>query len=349
MASAYWKKYTLQFQKASGTSRGVLRTKTSWFLIWEQDDFEYPAVGECSIIEGLSPDPMDEIEVKLHEVCHWLNQGQLNRPDLSAFPSIRFGLEMLQEDRKAKGSKRLFPNAFTYGNTGMKINGLIWMNPIDRMKKDVKEKVEQGFDCIKIKIGALDFEQEIAFLEWIRKEFKDEKLELRVDANGAFKPQEALEKLNRLSEFDLHSIEQPIAARQWDEMARLCDSSPVPIALDEELIGINRVGTKEIVLDTINPQYIILKPSLIGGWLSSDEWITVAKQRNIGWWATSALESNVGLNAIAQYTFSKDVDLPQGLGTGSLYTNNLDSPLYIQGQFIRYNTKEHWNFTPLSI
>ncbi len=346
MARASWKKHTLNFRRPSGTSRGVLHQKNSWFLVWKEEGFRYPALGECSIIEGLSPDPLDQMEGKLSEVCRWLNGELPTQPDLTSFPSIAFGLEMLLLDRKRQGNKEIYPSAFSEGKQKIHINGLIWMGEPDFMKAQVRAKVEEGFRCIKLKIGALDFQQELDMLRWIRTEFGAEKLELRVDANGAFSTDHALQKLETLSAFDLHSIEQPIAPKQWEEMALLCEQSPIPIALDEELIGVKRQD-RSTLLDAIQPQYIILKPSLVGGHKASESWINLSEEKGIGWWITSALESNVGLNAIAQYTSTKHVDLPQGLGTGGLYDNNIESPLYIQAEFLHYDPLRSWNLSPL--
>ena len=211
------------------------------------------------------------------------------------------------------------------------------------MHEQIQQKLEQGFSCIKLKIGAIDFDKEIALLQSIRKKYSASEIELRVDANGAFQPQEALQKLQRLSELDLHSIEQPIKQGQFSEMAKLCAKTPLPIALDEELIGVFSVTKKEELLQTIQPQYIILKPSLIGGFKGTQEWIDLAEKQNIGWWITSALESNIGLNAISQFTFMQNSNMPQGLGTGSLYTNNIKSPLMVKGEYITYAPKKTWD------
>lgn len=338
--SLTWKKYTLRFKQPSGTSRGILRTKDSWFLIYQSDKTAPAVIGECSIIDGLSPDPIDNFELKLDEVCQ--SEGLGSNVNLSEYPSISFGLEMI----KSQISKKSNSNKFQQGKDGILINGLIWMGELDFMKEQIKVKVKDGFKCIKIKIGAIDFESELGLLRWIRSEYAEHELELRVDANGAFSPSDAIEKLNRLSQFGLHSIEQPIAPNQWEEMAKLCANTPIPIALDEELIGLDE---NEIVrmMDNIKPQYIILKPSLIGGLEKSDMIIHHAEKKNIGWWLTSALESNIGLHSIAQYAYGKNVSMPQGLGTGGLYINNLDSPLYIQGQFLFMHPENKWNLKPL--
>ncbi len=346
MPQYHWSKYTLQFKRPSGTSRGVLKTKNSWFLIGVDEAFEYPALGECSIIEGLSPDPLNSYEDRLTEVCAWLNGDRAELPDLSAYPSIQFGLEMLQADAAVKGSKRFFEDDFTLGKEQMLINGLVWMGDKVWMRSQIDDLIERGFTCIKMKIGAINFEEELELLKFIRDEYPAD-LELRVDANGAFSADEALVKLQRLSSYRLHSIEQPIAVNQWEAMAELCARSPIPIALDEELIGRNP-SEFGVLLSSIQPQYIILKPSLVGGWDASSRWIDTAEALGIGWWMTSALESNVGLNAIAQFTYQQGVHMPQGLGTGSLYTNNLDSPLYLQGQKIGFNPTTNWNLSPIN-
>ncbi|GAB5539017.1 MAG: o-succinylbenzoate synthase [Salibacteraceae bacterium] len=348
MNSYSWIRHSLQFKRPSGTSRGILTDKPSWFLTYAESDWVYPALGEVSIIPGLSADPIDRIESKLNEVCANLN-AELPT-ETTGFPAITFALEMLEADIKAKGSKVFYPtNDFNTGVAEIKINGLIWMGDPLFMLEQIKEKMEQGFRCLKLKIGAIDFEKELKILASIRQEINAIDLEIRVDANGAFTPGDALEKLKTLSEFDIHSIEQPIAPKQWDEMAALCSTSPLDIALDEELIGLNALEEKRRALDTIRPQYIILKPSLLGGLKACDVWISEAEQRGIKWWLTSALESNIGLNAIAQYAHEKDVSMPQGLGTGSLYTNNIDSPLYIHRQFLMMNPNHIWNLKPLNL
>ena len=346
MTDVFWKKYTLNFKKPSGTSRGVLLEKHSYFFISNQKDFLYPALGECSLIAGLSPDPMDGYEDKLNEVCDWLNEKIEAKPDLSLYPSIAFGLEIFLADLQAKGSKIFYADAFTKGEDAMLINGLVWMGEPLFMMEQVREKIDQGFSCIKMKIGAIDFQEELNILKQIRNQFGNE-LELRVDANGAFSTDEALVKLEALNAFNIHSIEQPIKPNQWETMAKLCQESPIPIALDEELISVIDSDMKIDLLETIQPQYLILKPSLVGGLQASDEWIKLAEERSIAWWMTSALESNIGLNSITQFTYSKNVSLPQGLGTGSLYLNNFDSPLYIQSEMIKFEPTNTWNLNTL--
>lgn len=343
MMTASYKKHILEFKRPGGTSRGVLTQKETFYLILQKNG--KIGIGECGILRGLSVDDRPDYEEKLKETCEFIHLGEkelLNR--LIEFPSIQFGLETAFKSLESKTPFELFPSRFTEGAASISINGLVWMGDKTFMKKQISEKLNEGFQCIKMKIGAIDFETEIELLKSIRKEFSASDITLRVDANGAFEPKEALEKLNILSELELHSIEQPIKQNQWEKMADLCLKTPIPIALDEELIGIFTEKEKIDLLDTIKPQYIILKPSLVGGFYGSDQWISLAEERKIGWWMTSALESNVGLNAIAQYTFTKHNSLPQGLGTGSLYTNNIDSPLEVDQGALHYNPEKTWNY-----
>ncbi|MAD97243.1 MAG: o-succinylbenzoate synthase [Flavobacteriaceae bacterium] len=340
---AFYKRYVLHFKSPSGTSRGILKTKETWFIILEENG--KLGIGETGLFRGLSYDDVPNYEEKLQWVCENIHLGLNALLDQTrAFPSIQFGLEQAFLSFQNESPFTFFPSKFSEGKDAISINGLIWMGTADFMKKQIAEKLEAGFDCIKMKIGAIDFEAELQLLKSIRDEFGKEEIELRVDANGAFHPDNALEKLKRLSDFDLHSIEQPIKQGQYEQMARLCATTPLPIALDEELIGVLSSEEKVKVLQDIQPQYIILKPSLIGGFAGSREWINLAEQFNCGWWITSALESNVGLNAIGQFTYLQNSNLPQGLGTGSLFTNNLDSPLTVsQGKLSLANDKK-WNF-----
>ncbi|HYW94972.1 MAG TPA: o-succinylbenzoate synthase [Bacteroidales bacterium] len=337
-------KHTLQFKQPGGTSRGVLNEKPSWFLLIS--DGMHTGIGEISIIPGLSQDDHTRIEAVLKEVCRMITKD-LRIPDdfLLPFPAVRFGLETARLDLQRQGSKELFSSAFTRGEKPIRINGLIWMGEQSYMQQQIREKIEQGYHCIKLKIGNLDFEQEISLLKGIRQEFPASDMELRVDANGAFASAEAPEKLERLATLDIHSIEQPIRQGQPQEMAALCATSPLPIALDEELIGIAGHTDKQQLLETIRPQYIILKPSLTGGLAASEEWIRVADSLGIDWWITSALEANIGLNAIAQWTWSLNKPVTHGLGTGMLYTNNIPSPLTIQNAALYYDTEKDWDLS----
>jgi len=344
MINASYKKYILQFKQASGTSRGILKTKETWFLILKSQGKQ--GIGECGLFRGLSGDDRPDYEEKLKWVCNHINKPlEFLLSELIEFPSIQFGLEIALKSIESQNKFDLFPSKFTRSEVSIPINGLVWMGTEAFMKQQIKEKIATGFRCIKMKIGAIDFQQEINLLKSIRKEFTSKDIELRVDANGAFSPLEALEKLKILSELDLHSIEQPIKQGQIKEMTKLCKVTPLPIALDEDLIGVFSVAKKEDLLQTINPQYIILKPSLIGGFKGSNTWIDIANKNQIDWWITSALESNIGLNAIAQYTYTKESDLPQGLGTGSLFTNNFDSPLQVKSGKLQYNNNINWNFS----
>lgn len=341
--------YTLDFKRPSGTSRGVITTKESWFIVvWDTETPSKRGIGECGILKGLSYDDTPDYPTKIQEVCgkinnyqYWLEEG------LKEWPSILFGLETALQDLRSKEEMILFPNEFSNGNTPIPINGLIWMGDKKFMLEQIKEKLQQEFSCIKLKIGAINFEDELNLLKSIRQEFSRDEITLRVDANGAFKFDEALDKLNLLAEFDLHSIEQPIKAGNWEQMASLCEKTPLPIALDEELIGINSLDKKEQLMNCINPQFIILKPSLHGGISGSQDWIHLANQVNADWWITSALESNVGLNAIAQWTYSLNNPLPQGLGTGQLYTNNIPSPLDVRSGHLHYRKEIPWDFSNL--
>jgi len=340
---ATYQKHILNFKRPSGTSRGILKTKETWFIIL--NDNEKQGIGECGILRTLSVDDRPDYEEKLKWACQNIHLGVVVLlKELYEFPSIQFGLEQAFLSLQSHTMFDLFPSEFTKGNQAIPINGLVWMGDKEFMKTQIKEKLATGFSCIKMKIGAIDFKTEMELLTSIRKEFSSNEIELRVDANGGFDPNNALEKLKRLSELEIHSIEQPIKQGQFEQMASLCEKTPLPIALDEELIGVFSVTKKQEILQTIQPQYIILKPSLVGGFKGSKEWIEKAESHNVGWWVTSALESNVGLNAIAQWTFTLNSNMPQGLGTGGLYTNNIESPLEIEKGSLKYNTSKKWNF-----
>ena len=336
---------TLHFKQPAGTSRGIYTTRKVWYiLLTDTENPNHFGVGECAPLPALSCDDVPEYFDVLTKTSRRLeenaeaflkNVGAFLK-DLEAYPSIRFGVETALAHYQAR-SLQFWHTPFGQGKEGIPINGLIWMGNFDEMYHRIEEKMKAGFRCIKLKIGAIDFEKELELLAHIRRHFSPEQIELRVDANGAFSPDDALEKLKRLSEYQLHSIEQPIRAGQWEEMAKLCEQTPFPIALDEELIGVNDRPTKEALLDTICPQYIILKPSLHGGISGSEEWIELAAERGIGSWVTSALESNIGLNAIAQWTATLMPTLPQGLGTGLLFTDNIDYPLHIEGDCLWYD------------
>ena len=342
---ASFRNINFQFKFPAGTSRGVLLHKPSSFLILEKDGFT--GIGECSTIPDLSIDPIETYQEKLDELCRLLNEGyDPSTIVLDDFPSIAFGLETALLDLEANGSKILFRSAFTERKTGIPINGLVWMGIKEFMQKQIREKIAAGYRCIKLKVGAIDFETELEIISGIRNEFSPDEIEIRLDANGGFSATDALEKLNKLSTFQIHSIEQPIKPRQFETMAQLCQQSPIPIVLDEELIGVNPLE-KKTILEKIKPAYIILKPSLIGGFRASEEWIKLAEKLNIDWWITSALESNIGLNAIAQWTFTLNSKLPQGLGTGQLYNNNIPSPLEIENAKLFYKPENDWDLNTI--
>ncbi len=338
---ASYKKYILNFKKPSGTSRGILSQKETWFILLEQNGKK--GIGECGLLRGLSIDDRNDYEQKLQWICKNIHLGEQSLLEsLIEFPSIQFGLETAFLSLQSKTPFELFPSPFTKGEKAIPINGLVWMGNEQEMKLQIEEKLAQGFNCIKLKIGAIDFQKELDLLAFIRQHFDAKTIEVRVDANGAFSENLALSKLNQLAGFEIHSIEQPIKTNQHDMMSELCKTTPIPIALDEELIGVFSVKEKEKLLQKINPQYIILKPSLVGGFQGTKQWIELAEKYNISWWITSALESNVGLNAIAQFTFTLQNNMPQGLGTGSLYTNNFVSPLEVKNGKLWYNNLVEW-------
>lgn len=356
-----FQKYTLHFKFLAGTSRGVLRHKDSFFIKVSQ---AYPAklygLGECAPLKGLSPDDRPDLEAVLQHCCQKLSASNWE-PESEAdiltwvqenidknLPAVRFGMETALLDTFHQNQRMIVANPWSEApHHPIAINGLVWMGEKDWMLEQVKNKLESGFSCIKIKIGAIDFAQEMALLSFIREHYTVEQITIRVDANGAFTAKDVYQKLETLASYDVHSIEQPIAPGQPQLMRELCAHSPVAIALDEELIGVVETKEKIALLENLKPQYIILKPTLLGGILASREWIRLAEERKIGWWITSALESNIGLNAIAQLTATYKSDIPQGLGTGQLYHNNFSSPLKIEKGHLYYNTHETWDLNIL--
>ncbi|KAF2506709.1 o-succinylbenzoate synthase [Flavobacterium zhairuonense] len=341
--NATYHKYMLQFKVPSGTSRGIMTEKETWFIILEENGKK--GIGECGILRGLSADDRDDYEEKLKWVCENIHLGEKALWEaMLEFPSIQFGIEMAFLSLKSENPYLLFPSDFTSNSESIVINGLVWMGDESFMKQQIETKLAEGFTCIKLKIGAIDFQKELDLLQFIRKHFSPDQIEIRVDANGAFASNEALDKLHQLHKFQLHSIEQPIKKGHTKTMSELCKETPFPIALDEELIGVFSLEDKEKLLQEIKPQYIILKPSFVGGFRGTKEWIDLANKYNIGWWITSALESNIGLNAIAQWTFLQNSDMPQGLGTGALYTNNFDCPLEVSKGQLWYNVSKKWDF-----
>lgn len=338
------KKQTLNFNFPGGTSRGVLTSKPSWYIkVYDEIAPELFGIGEVSLIPGLSLEDETIVEESLNQlVSNPFRFITKSKDLLKDKPAIKFGLETALLDLQNGGKRILYPSEFTDGQHGIEINGLVWMGSKDEMYDRIKEKIDAGYKCIKIKVGAINFQDELDLLQFIRSKFSKNDLELRVDANGAFKIEEALEKLEQLSKFDLHSIEQPIKQKQIIAMANLCNKSPLAIALDEELIGVEDEKERKQLLDNIKPQYIVIKPSLVGGLADTMNWAQVAEQNQIGWWITSALEGNIGLNAIAQWTAIYGSKLPQGLGTGQVFSNNIESPLEIRGRELWYNSGSNW-------
>jgi O-succinylbenzoate synthase len=347
MIKAWYNKKKLLLLKPAGTSRGVLHHKPSWFLFLSDDNNpEIRGIGECSIIPGLSRETEEMVDHKIDAVCRIINQDGLAAiPELPEYPSVAFGLETALLDLKTGGRRELFSSDFTKGMSFIRINGLIWMGSTASMLKQIEEKLNQGFKCLKFKIGSLHPEDELQLLRSVRTRFNAQELELRLDANGAFGINTVMEMLKKLAELEVHSIEQPIKPGQWEEMARLCMHSPVPVALDEELLGKHTWEEKRSLVSAIHPQYLIIKPGLLGGFQQAGEYISLAKQENTGWWITSALESNIGLNAIAQWTFMLGNSLAQGLGTGRIYRHNIICPLVLKGEKMFYRPSKEWNLS----
>jgi o-succinylbenzoate synthase len=340
--------YTLDFKFDARTSRGAISQHQVYFIkLWHAADLSIVGLGECAPLAGLSIDHRPELLQKLENVCQTINAGKaetinLDKLELQEWPAIRFALETALLDLQNGGKRLIYKNAFSSGETGIPINGLVWMGDKDFMQQQISQKLAQGYSCLKLKIGGLDFTTELEILQSIREAASEKELTIRVDANGAFAPNEAFKKLERLAKYNIHSIEQPIKQGRWKAMAELCAYTPVPIALDEELIGVQAPEKQTELLETIHPQYIILKPTLVGGLQASADWIELAEKRTIGWWMTSALESNIGLNAISQFTANYSLTMPQGLGTGQLYHNNIASPLQIEQGKLWYRGKQEW-------
>lgn len=324
MLQARYSRYTLKFSFLARTSRSAMREKDTYFVHITGPEGE--GIGECALFRGLSAEDVPNYETALAEACRD-PEGALSHP----FSSIRFGFETALADYHAGGRKVWTDTPWARGEQGIEINGLVWMGDKAEMRRRIAEKLDAGFRVIKLKIGGINFDDEVDLLRAVRAEFGPDDVELRLDANGSFTPENAAERLGVLSDFFIHSLEQPIRAGQIADMAEICRRSPIPIALDEELIGMRSDAETAQLLDAIRPQYIILKPSLCGGFERADAWIAQAECRGIGWWATSALESDIGLNAIAQWVAAKNPTLPQGLGTGQLYVNNIPNGLELQG------------------
>ena len=346
IVKAWLEERVFNFKHTAKTSRNVLTEKTSHFIFLENEEGKV-GVGECSPIYGLSPENEFELRAKISEVIYGLNHHKNPEEfELQKFPSIKFALECAHLDMLSGGTRKIFNTDFSNSRNSLIINGLIWMDDITGMMKQVEKKITDGFKCIKLKIGSQNFQDEVSLLSQIRREYGDD-LEIRLDANGAFSEDIALHNLSVLAEFNIHSIEQPIKPGNWDAMAKICATSNIPIALDEELIGIEEKDFKHLI-STINPSYLILKPSLLGGFTTCDNWIKLAEDNGIGWWATSMLESNIGLNDIAQWVSQNNLILPQGLGTGMIYSNNIHSPLVLNGEELSIDKKIKWDLTTIS-
>lgn len=327
--------YTLDFKEPGGTSRGILKQKKTYLLkLWDTSAPDSYGIGEAALFPGLSSDDTPRYEYKLIETMANIALGR--QTDLTDFPSIQFGLEQAILDFSNGGKGIYYPSDFTAGNGYITINGLIWMGQLDEMLQRIEEKISDGFKCLKLKIGAINFADELSMLKAIRNRFSPEQLTIRVDANGGFNMDNVIPALHALAAYGIHSIEQPIKAGTPELIGFLTDISPIPIALDEELIGINRTADKIRLLDEAHPHYIILKPALCGGFSGATEWIKLAEERSIGWWVTSALESNIGLSALTQWVATLNTSMPQGLGTGHLFTNNFPSPLTLNSERLSF-------------
>lgn len=340
--------YTLHFKNKAVTSRDTLTERATYYIRIRDDSGKNFGIGECALFKGLGDDDLPDYEERLRETCRAINAAKCREEiQLPPMTSLRFGVETALADLDNGGTRHPFPSQWSLGKSEIPINGLIWMGSAEEMLSRIDEKLNAGFRCVKLKIGGIDFNEELRLLQYIRNRFAPDRLELRLDANGAFTPGNALQRLEMLSTFSIHSIEQPIRQGQWKEMERICRESPIPVALDEELIGCTDTQEKESLLSAIRPHYIILKPSLCGGFASADEWISTAERHGIKWWATSALESDIGLNAIAQWVSVKQPVMPQGLGTGQLYLNNISSPLVQTRDVLRYNPDRKWELPQL--
>jgi o-succinylbenzoate synthase len=345
MIKAVYRFKEFRFRQPAVTSRGILRSKKVYFLLLYDDKMPFIyGIGECSVFPGLSMDDVADFEKKLSEIVELINRGWFNlKTPIFSYPSINFALETALKDLEQKGTRLLYPSDFTAGKDHIRINGLIWMGSQEEIQNQIDLKLALGFRCLKLKIGGLNFNDELTILAQLRRRYRVTDLEIRLDANGAFQPEEALENLYRLSELQIHSVEQPILPSQIEEMAALCETSPIPIALDEELIGKYPIENKHQLLKLINPQYLVLKPGLLGGIDSCNEWISLAEEMHIGWWITSSLETNIGLNVISQWCYTLKPKIAQGLGTGQLFENNIDSPLAVTGEKLYYFSRKKWD------
>ncbi len=347
MIRAFWKEITLTPKFALGTSKGPINARTVWYLIaWHSERPEVKGIGEAALFPGHSKEFPADVKLKLTELCaDTSNWRERLTTDLVDVPSVRFAVEQCLKDLDASGGKVFFPSAFTLGKQGIPINGLVWMGDRSTMQQRIREQIDKGFTTVKMKIGAIGIDDELALLKNIRAEFSAKDITLRVDANGAFDARTAPEVLKRLANLEVESIEQPLPPGLYEMMEELCATTPVPIALDEDLIGLNTRDAKVDLLETVKPQHIVIKPSLVGGWAAGEEWIGLAQSRGIGWWITSALESNIGLSAVAQWAGTLNVERAQGLGTGALYSDNIRAPLAVYRGELFYRPEQEWELS----
>jgi O-succinylbenzoate synthase len=349
MVQARYIRYPLHFNRPAGTSRGVLHRKECWFIVLTGDEGQ-TGIGEVSFVPGLSAGDPGDLEIRIDHVCKLISRGEMDPgQSLPSLPGIRFALEVASRDMERGGTRILYPSAFTEGLAGIPTNGLIWMGDRETMVEQIREKLEGGFRVLKMKVGHQELAEEMRLLGWIREEYGSSDLEIRLDANGAWRPEEVPGLMQKLAPFAIHSIEQPIAAGQYDAMAELCTGPAIPIALDEELVGVHAGDQRRELLQRIRPQYIVLKPGLLGGMSATSDWILASGEEGVAWWITSALESNIGLNAIAQWTFQLGTSMPQGLGTGQLYRNNIPSPLRSEGDSVWYRKEHPWDLQSLNL
>ncbi|MCB9166111.1 MAG: o-succinylbenzoate synthase [Flavobacteriales bacterium] len=344
---ATWIERTLHPRFPLGTSKGVITERTAWYLIaWDAERPEVRGIGEAALFPGHSREFPADVRTALLSLCaNTSDWDHRLTTDLVDLPGVRFAVEQCLKDLEASGTKQLFPSDFTLGRRGIPINGLVWMGDKATMRSRIREQIDAGFTTVKMKIGAIGIDDELALLKSVREEYGPDDITLRVDANGALDARNAMDVLQRLADLQVHSIEQPVAPGLFEVMAELCERSPLPIALDEDLIGLNRDDLRRDLLDHVKPRFIVIKPGLVGGWRAAEEWIALANDRDIGWWTTSALESNIGLNAIAQWTATISPEGAQGLGTGRVYTDNIPSPLHVEDGELCYRPEAAWDLS----
>lgn len=347
--------HLLHFKFDARTSRGAMQHHQVYYLKLSADRQDHlRGIGECAPLPGLSPEHGPDfhqlLAAQVKDINSWLKindiehfESVIYHQELKAFPSLVFALETAWQDWRQQGRRILYPGAFTEGRQGIPINGLVWMGDRRFMQEQIQKKLAEGYRCLKLKIGGLDFATELEILQAVRQVASAAELTIRLDANGAFSADQAPKRLDQLALYHIHSIEQPIRPGQPEAMAALARQAPIPIALDEELIGITGREAKSALLEAIRPQFIILKPTLVGGMAAAAEWIELAGEKGVGWWITSALESNIGLNAISQFTARYPLLTQQGLGTGQLYHNNIASPLTIRNGALYYAPEVSWN------